>query len=190
MKRVFAAGTCMAMAVALNLVVSAQAGQPPAQPPTQSPAAAPQEMKASAQQVTIVGCVQKEADYRAAKNLGKGGAVGTGIGAGNEFVLTNASTAPPSAAAGEPVGTAGTAAGTDAFELTGSNEAKAEPFIGKRVEIVGTMKAAETGPAGTTGGATAGKPPAGVDVASADLKLREVDVISVKETTGTCPPVR
>jgi hypothetical protein len=146
-------------------------------------------MKSSAQQVTIVGCVQKEADYRRAKNLGGGGAVGTGVGAGNEFVLVSASTA-PAQATDAPVGTAGTAEGTDAFELTGSNETKAEPFVGKRVEIIGTLKAAETGPAGATGGATAGRPPAGVDVASADLKLREVDVVSVKETTGTCPPVR
>jgi hypothetical protein len=56
------------------------------------------------------------------------------------------------------------------------------------VEITGKLKAAEKTASGTpTGGATAGTPPTGVDVASADLKLREVDVVSVKESTGTCP---
>jgi hypothetical protein len=184
MKRVVASGLCMATAVALNVGVSAQAGQAP----VQTPPPAPQEMKAPAQQVTLVGCVQKEADYRRARDAGKGGVVGTGVGAANEFVLINAATSPEAPPA--PVGTSGTVTGTDAFELTGSNEGKAEQFVGRRVEIVGTMKAAETGPVGPTGGATAGKPPAGVDVASADLKLREVEVISVRETTGTCPAIR
>ena len=61
-------------------------------------------------------------------------------------------------------------------------------FVGKRVEIVGKLKPAEMGAAGATGGVTAGKPPAGVDVVSKDLKLREVEVTSVKETTGSCTP--
>ena len=41
-----------------------------------------------------------------------------------------------------------------------------------------------------TGGATAGQPPTEVDVASKDLKLRELEVTSVKEIAGTCPAVR
>jgi hypothetical protein len=190
MKRVFTGGTCAAVALAWSVVVSAQAGQPASQPPTPSPAAASQEQKAAAQQVTIVGCVQKEADYRRAQNMRGGGVAGTGVGAANEFVLINAATSTPAGATDAPVGTSGTTAGTDAFELTGSGETKAEPFVGKRVEITGTLKAAETGPAGATGGPTAAKPPAGVDVASADLKLRELEVVSVRETTGTCPAAR
>jgi hypothetical protein len=175
------------------MVASAQStGQPPVQsaPPAtaQAPAQQPTE-KAPAQEVTIVGCVQREEDYRKAHNLGKGGAAGTGVGAADEFVLVNASiagAAPPAA----PTGTAGTAGGAaegTAFELSGDKEDEVKAFVGKRVEIMGKLKAAEKGPMGTTGGATAGTPPTGVDVASADLKLREIDVVSVKETTGTCP---
>ena len=191
MKRVFV-GAALAATVTFGMVASAQStGQPPIQsaPPAtaQAPAQQPTE-KAPAQQVTIVGCVQREEDYRKAHNLGKGGAVGTGVGEGDEFVLvgaTIAGAAPPAA-----TGTAGTSGGTaegTAFEVTGDKEAELKTFVGKRVEIMGTLKAAEKGPMGATGGATAGTPPTGVDVASQDLRLREVDIASVKETTGACP---
>ena len=150
-------------------------------------ATAAQEQKAPEQQVTVTGCVQSEADYRKARDAGKGGVAGTGVGADNEFVLVNASPAPGAAA---PTGTSGSASGTVtgvAYELTGPNEGKLAQHVGKRVEIVGKLKASELGPAGNpTGGATAGKPPAGVDVASKDLKLRELDVTTIKEVPGTC----
>jgi hypothetical protein len=143
---------------------------------------------AQAEQVTIVGCVVRESDYRRARDAGKGGVAGTGVGVGNEFILTNASMAPaPGSSAGAgPVGTSGTT--TMAYELTGANEKQAESFVGKRVEISGTLKAAEGSAAKPTGGPTAGEPPAGIDVTSKDLKLRELEVSSVRaSTTGTCP---
>ena len=52
-------------------------------PAQQAPAAEPS--------TTIVGCVVREADYRRTADAGRGGVAGTGIGAGNEFVLINAS---------------------------------------------------------------------------------------------------
>lgn len=142
---------------------------------------------AAGQTVTVVGCIQSEADYRKAQNLGRGGAVGTGVGVGNEFVLIDATMASAGAppAAGPATGTTGTAA--QAYELTGANEGKASQFVGKRAEITGTLKPAETAAGAPTGGPTAGAPPRGVDVAGGDLKLRELDVTSVRETTGTCP---
>ena len=72
--------------------------------------------------------------------------------------------------------------------VTRTTEGDVEKFVGKRVEIVGKLKAAETGAAGATGGPTAGAPPRGVDVAGGDLKLRELEVTSVREATGSCPP--
>ena len=152
--------------------------------------AAPAQAKAEQpdQPVTVTGCVVREADFRKAQGAGKGGAAGTGVGAGNEFVLTRVSTSTAGAAGGgTPTGTSGSDA-TSAYELTGASEAKAEQFVGKRVEISGTLKRAEAGAAGPTGGPTAGKPPSGVDVTSSDLKLRELEVTSVKESaTGSCP---
>jgi hypothetical protein len=167
------------------------------QPRTQTTPAPAQTRPAGGQTVTIVGCIQSEAEYRKAHNLGRGGAVGTGVGAGNEFVLANASMAPassggaagvtPPAGGTSPRGTAtGTTGAAEAYELTGANEGKASQFVGKRVEIAGMLKPAETAGAAPTGGPTAGAPPRGVDVASDDLKLRELEVTSVREATGTC----
>lgn len=161
------------------------APQPPPQPATPPSTPAPRAQApttAPEQQVTIVGCVQKESDYRQARDKGRGGPAGTGIGTGDEFVLTNASMAT------QGLKSDSTAADT-AFELTGSGEEKVKEFIGKRVQITGKLKAAEIGAAGRpTGGATAGAPPSGVDVASKDLKLRELEVVSVAPATGTCTP--
>jgi hypothetical protein len=139
----------------------------------------------SDQQITVTGCVQREADYRKAQDAGRGGVAGTGIGADNEFVLTDASAATGPAGAAAPTGTSG---GSMAYELTGPNEGMAAKFAGRRVEISGRLKAAETGAGGApTGGPTAGRPPSGVDVVSKDLKLRELEVSLVKEATGSCP---
>lgn len=190
MKLLVSGGMCVAAVAALFSVASAQTtGQTPAQPQAPAPAAATaQSDKTPEQQVTIIGCVQREADYRRAQDKGRGGVAGTGVGVQNEFVLVNASM--PTASTGTaPTGTAGTSAPTEtAYELTGKNEPQVEKYVGRRVEIVGTLKAAEIAATGRpTGGATAGTPPTGVDVASKDLKLRELDVSSVREATGTCP---
>jgi hypothetical protein len=56
-------------------------------------ASASQERTAPEQQVTVTGCIQRETDYRRARDAGRGGVAGTGVGAGNEFVLVNASMA-------------------------------------------------------------------------------------------------
>ena len=175
MRVIFSAAMSVAAGVVVTLAMSTQTT---AQGQTTPATAAPQE-----QQVTVVGCVVREADYRRARDAGKGGVAGTGVGAGNEFVLTSASMA--SEAPAPAVGTAG--AGTTAYELTGSNETQVEKFVGQRVEIAGKLKAADVSAAGPTGGPTAGTPPSGVDVASKDLKLRELEITTVKATSGTCP---
>jgi hypothetical protein len=160
-----------------------------------TPSAQPQSKAESMdQQVTITGCVVKESDYRQARDAGKGGAAGTGVGAGNEFVLTDASSGMSGSSSADrspsPTGTAGSAAGA-AYELTGPNEGQLSTYVGKRVEITGQIKKAETTASGKpTGGATAGEPPRGVDVTSTDLKLREFEVASVREAPGTCPAAK
>lgn len=183
MKSHVPASLCFAGMLACGAAAIAQAQ---AQPQT-----APAGQSASDKEVTITGCVQREADYRKAKDAGRGGVAGTGVGAGNEFVLTDASSASSAAPAAERAQTGTSGAGSMAYELTGPNEGQASQYVGRRVQIVGKLKAAEIDAAGrTTGGATAGAPPAGVDVASKDLKLRELEVTSVKEASGTCPPAR
>ena len=178
MKGRVSSAMCAAGMLSLCTVAFAQqAGQP-----------APGAGTAPGGQITVTGCIQREADYRQAKDAGKGGAAGTGVGAGNEFILSNASLK-AGADSGAAVGTSGAAA--TAYELTGSGEGQAAEFVGKRVEIIGKLKAAETSASGKpTGGATAGQPPSGVDATSKDLQLRELEVSSVKEATGACPAAK
>jgi hypothetical protein len=184
MSRIFAGGTTLAVALAIAITAFAQTPSPEPQQPQTTPSASSQKA-GDTETVTLVGCIQSEADYRKAQNLGRGGAVGTGAGVGNEYVLVNASR---SASAGGATGTAGsTSSAAQAYELSGTNESQAGQFVGKRVEIVGKLKRAEMGATGPTGGATAGAPPRGVDATSKDLKLRELEVTSVRESTGTCP---
>jgi hypothetical protein len=189
----FAGGACAAAAVALGMAVFSSttvgaqdrpAGAQERTPPAQQQAAG------SSQQVTVTGCVQREADFRKARDAGGGGVAGTGIGAGNEFILADASMSSSSGAtstrgAGAPA-PAATSGGSDAYELTGKDEGKAEQYVGKRVEIAGMVKAAETAGGRPTGGPTAGRPPEGVDVTSKDLQLRELEISSIKEVPGTC----
>jgi hypothetical protein len=186
MKAMVSSSACAAAVLAFSMATFAQsAGQQPTSAADQS------DKRASAgQEITVTGCIQREADFRKAHDAGRGGAAGSGVGAGNEFVLTDASKA---AGSGERAGESpapeptGTSATRNAYELTGPSEGQAAQYVGKRVEIRGKLKAGETGAYGATGGPTAGTPPSGVDVTSRDLKLRELEVTSVRESTGTCP---
>jgi hypothetical protein len=151
---------------ALSLSVSAQtSGRPSGQDAS---------AQGSQKPVTLTGCVQTEAEYRQAKNLGKGGAASTGVGVGNEYVIVGASLREKAGEA--PTGTAGISG--DAYEVTGSAESELKQHAGKRVEITGRIKPVET---------AAGKPTGGIDPMRQDLKLPELEVATVRATTGDCP---
>lgn len=198
MKLRFAGGTCAAAVVALGMAVFSSttvgaqdrpAGAQDRPAPAQERTTPAQPQAGSAQQVTVTGCIQREADYRKARDAGRGGVANTGVGAGNEFILAEASMPGAGAISTRGVGApapAATTGGTAAFELTGTGEGKAEQFVGKRVEISGMLKAAETAGGRPTGGPTAGKPPEGIDIAGRDLQLRELEISSIKEVPGTC----
>jgi hypothetical protein len=178
----------MAAALVLGMAAFAQTtGQQPAQPQprTQTTTPAPQQAGSASQTVAVVGCIQREADYRKAGKLGRGGTAGTGVGVGNEFVLIDAKIA-----SGAPAATSGatgtTAAAAQDYKLAGANEGKASQFVGKRVEITGTIKRTEPAGPEATRKPTAGAPPQ-IDVfAGEDLKLPELEVTSVRGTAGTC----
>ena len=96
-------------------------------------------------------------------------------------------------------------AGSDAYEMTGPNESQLSQFVGKRVEIVGRVKSAQTGSGiavkggvsgGTTGTGTATgtatgsvRTGGGVDILGQDLNLKELEVSSVREVPGGCAPM-
>lgn len=113
--------------------------------------------------ITVVGCVQRESDYRTMNDAGRGGVLGTGLGRGNEYVLVDSA------------GDCGTLApGAAAYELTGTGEKELAEFAGRRVEVTGTLKGADL----TVDGRAEG----GFDPIGQDLRLREVEVASFRES--------
>jgi hypothetical protein len=120
-------------------------------------------------QITLVGCLQREADYRKEHESGRGGPASTGLGLKNEYVLVNASTAGTTDAT--PMCT-GSGTG-EAYELTGKRERDLEKFVGRAVQITGTLKNAKLD--------KTGKPTGGFDPLGQDLELREVNITSFRD---------
>lgn len=182
-----ACGAAAVLSLSMPALAQTPAQQPAQpQPRTQTTTPASQKAESASQTVTMVGCIQGEADYRKAGNLGRGGTAGTGVGVGNELVLIDVTItsagAPP--AAGAATGTTGAAARD--YKLTGTNEGKAVQFRGKRVEITGTIKPAASASPSAARRATDGAPQ--IDVfAGEDLRLPELEVTSVRATAGACP---
>src|SRR5688500_15244235 len=129
------------------------------------PAAYADDLTAEATPISLVGCIQRETEYRRQNNSGKGGFLGFGGGLGNEYVLVNASRG-----ADGVFGDCTTATGGEAYELTGSGESDLDDFVGQRVAIAGIRKEAEVDV--ETGQPTGGRQ------AGDDLRLFEVDVES------------
>lgn len=88
-------------------------------------------------EVTVIGCLMREADYRAMKKDDARGVL-SGIGQGNEYVLANAA---PVQTSRRPVGTAGQQ--TTDYSLTGKLEDHMLRDIGRMVEVVGMATKAE-----------------------------------------------
>src|SRR5262245_33436193 len=80
------------------------------------------------QQGTLIGCVQKEKEYRRQHNIKDGGGLNTGIGEGNEYILINATRVSPGSAPVASAGDCSSASSGEAFEITGSNEGKLKDF--------------------------------------------------------------
>jgi hypothetical protein len=132
-----------------------------------APVYADDDVKAEEVPISVVGCIQRETEYRRQNNSGKGGFLGFGGGLGDEYVLVNASRGADGA-----FGDCTTTTGGEAYELTGSAEDDLEPFVGQRVAIAGTRKEAEIDP-------VTGRPTGGRQVGY-DLRLFEVDVASFR----------
>jgi hypothetical protein len=80
----------------------------------------------AARDVRIVGCVQWEKDYRKERSEGRGGALGTGVGVGNEFVLTMV----------KPEGSRK----ATAYSITGDREKELGRRIGQQIEVIGVIE--------------------------------------------------
>src|SRR5262245_31755483 len=148
--------------VATALLVSTTAfAQTPAS--TTASTTTAQDRESPATHVTLIGCVQKESDYRREHNLRRGGGLQTGLGAGDEYVLINATRVTPGSAPAGASGDCSSASSGEAFEITGPREEAFKAFVGKRVEVSGTQKRAKL--------AASGQPTGGSDPMRGDLKL-------------------
>ena len=134
-----------------------------------------------ARPITLVGCIMRESEFRDMYGPGRSGPRGAGIGLRNEYMIVDAH----EIAAGGPgvVETTGTCPPTPgtfptAYELTGSRERDAAPFLGRRVELTGMQKAANTRPVGTSG---TRRPTGGFDPLGHELHLFEVEIQSIRE---------
>jgi hypothetical protein len=101
-------------------------------------------------EVTIIGCVEFEQDYRKRMAAGRGGVLGSGVGAADEFVLTNVR--PPES----QVGTSGrsgrggrvaaavmpgnSGSGGGVYALTGPQEQNLKRDVGRQIEVVGVIE--------------------------------------------------
>jgi hypothetical protein len=93
--------------------------------------------RARAAEVTAIGCLELERDYRA-RTDGSRGALGTGVGVGDEFVLSGVTPAP---------GQTQAIAVSGDYRLTGKLEDEMLRQVGRKVEVVGKVKSdATTGP--------------------------------------------
>ncbi len=153
MKTQIIAGT-VAIALAGAMTAGA-ASQATARRQGEAVAATPQ----AASEVTLIGCVEFEQDYRKRMAAGRGGALGSGVGAADEFVLTNVRPAKSevgtggraardtaTAATGSPAGPGG-----GVYTLTGPQEQNLKRDVGRQIEVVGTIE-------------NAGKPSTGADL--------------------------
>jgi hypothetical protein len=120
--------TLFGLTLAMALNPTQAAGQQPAKP---RPV-----VRNSNEVVTLVGCVEPEAAYRKRVNDGKGGALGTGLGVENEYVLTDVRT-PEAIAKNAEVGTAGTAS---VYGVTGRLEKELKESVGHAIEVVGFVE--------------------------------------------------
>ena len=168
-------GTSAAAVLTMTMAAFAQTSQP-----TPSSAQANNDTQAGTP-ITLVGCIQRDTDYRRANDSGRGGVAATGAGLGNEYVLVNASSA-GTGSTGPASADCSAATGGTAYELTGKGEPDLERFVGKRIELVGMLKRGSSNtPVGTSGGTTADRPSGGFDPLGQDLRIPEVELTSVRE---------
>lgn len=144
--------------------------------PTHTPA-----QESDERQVTLVGCVQRESEYRRMHGPGRSGPQGPGIGGQDEFVLIDARETTPGTTVASEAELACQMTGTtgQAYELTGKREEELERFIGRRIEITGMQKDADVA-VGTTG---VSRPTGGFDPLGHELHLFEVELSGFREVT-------
>jgi len=91
--------------------------------------------------ITVTGCVEKEADYRNSISSGKGGALGSGVGVGNEYVLRSVQTVKADTL--KPTGTSPQNY-EEVYAVTGDLEHELDKALGHKVAASGYVEVAKS----------------------------------------------
>jgi hypothetical protein len=130
----------IAACAAATVFALATAGPAAQSPTTTTGTPGATSSNAKSKEVALIGCLEPEKDYRARLDAKKGGPLGSGLGQGNEFVLTSARTAPANGSnktAGEAVATAGLSGD---YMLTGKVEDALKKSVNREVEVIGVVE--------------------------------------------------
>lgn len=183
-KCVFTAVLCAAVAAGAQATDGAGQQQNPPQPRP----GAQTEPRATAQgpTTTLVGCVYRERDVP-----GRSPNIAERAGILEDYILADAKMSGQDATTPSPestpgaAGTAGTAASM--YKLEHVDDERLRAMVGKRVEVTGRIDAkpgdSRGQPTGAPGTEQPDKSP-GPD----QIELPELEVTSIREVAGTCPP--
>lgn len=130
-------GACAAL---LTLALATTAHGQASNPKTVGPPPTAQASQAKGRQVTLIGCVEPEKDYRARLNAKSGGPLASGLGQSNEYVLSSSRSAPANGTSEtrqEAVATAGLAGD---YLLTGKPETELSKAVNREIEVVGVVE--------------------------------------------------
>jgi len=142
-------GACAALLTfALATTAYGQATTPKAHPSTnargalsgvegQSPAPKAQAAKG---EITLIGCVEQEKDYRARLDAKKGGPLASGAGQQNEFVLSSSTSAPANGSDKTPKEAVATAGLSGDYLLGGKPESELSKYVNRQVEVIGVVE--------------------------------------------------
>jgi hypothetical protein len=124
-----------AHAAATALVIAAGASAA-----AQSPIAKGQNPTIAPKEITLIGCLEPEKDYRARLDAKKGGPLASGLGQSNEFVLSSARTAPANGSAKTTAEAVATAGLSGDYMLTGKPETELAKVVNREVEVIGVVE--------------------------------------------------
>ena len=138
--------------------------------------------------VTLVGCIMRESDWRAANDLTRGGWLNTSAGVGNEYMLLNAVPGPVDHQTAAQANCENMSGG-QTIELKGKGERRRnfESFVGQRIEVSGSFAHSHTAIVdgqivqfrrGAVAATDRGGP---VNPRKRDLRLNELKVDSFRE---------
>lgn len=134
-------------AAALVLAAFPAAGQ--SRTPSQAAGTPSRNAQAKPAEVTLIGCVEPEKEYRARLDAAKGGPLGTGVGQGDEFVLRGAAPAPANGERATQQEAVATSGQRGDYMLTGKPEDELKRYVGRQVEVVGVVQPFEANESAT-----------------------------------------